>query len=245
MPRSRTVKPSICTNEELARCAPIARLLFIYLWMHADRAGRLEDRPLRIKADCLPFDSVEIDALLNELQNFGFIVRYAVKRHKYIQIINFTKHQRPHPKEPESSYLPWKKTAGCALTLTPNTPSISHSHTLSATADGADALRVSFERFVELFPKKTHRKPAWLEWAKLRPDADLVEKIMSAIRAQQLSHRWQSASGRYVPNPARWLANAAWDDQLEPDAVANSAPARASPRQRPLDKLLQPPEKPP
>ena len=43
-------------NEELADLDPIARLLFIYLWMLADREGRLEDRPKRIAGRALPYD---------------------------------------------------------------------------------------------------------------------------------------------------------------------------------------------
>ena len=49
MARSRNIKPSIMANEELAELEPLSRLLFIYLWMLADKAGRLEDRPKRIK----------------------------------------------------------------------------------------------------------------------------------------------------------------------------------------------------
>ena len=50
MARSRNIKPSIMANEELAELEPLSRLLFIYLWMLADKAGRLEDRPKRIAA---------------------------------------------------------------------------------------------------------------------------------------------------------------------------------------------------
>jgi len=35
----------------------LARLLYPGLWMLADREGRLEDRPLRIKAEILPYDT--------------------------------------------------------------------------------------------------------------------------------------------------------------------------------------------
>ncbi len=109
MARARNIKPGVMENEELAELDPIARLLFIYLWMLADREGRLEDRSKKIKAKALPYDSVDADELLGALQASGFIVRYEVDGAKYIQITNFLKHQKPHCNETESEIPPWSK----------------------------------------------------------------------------------------------------------------------------------------
>lgn len=81
----------------------MARLLFIGLWTIADKAGRLEDRPLRIKAQLFPYEAIDTDALLNELQTLDVLDRYTVDNKGYIQITNFAKHQKPHPKEMEST----------------------------------------------------------------------------------------------------------------------------------------------
>jgi hypothetical protein len=66
--RIRTIKPGFFTHEEIAELSPLARLLFIGLWCMADVAGRLEDRPKRIKIEILPYDKADADALLNEIQ---------------------------------------------------------------------------------------------------------------------------------------------------------------------------------
>lgn len=89
-------------NEELAEVEPLGRLLFAGLWCIADRKGRLEDRPKRIKAEVLPYDDCDVDELLNQLAGRGFIVRYEVDGKWYIQVINFTKHQNPHKNEKDS-----------------------------------------------------------------------------------------------------------------------------------------------
>ena len=65
MARARNIKPAIMDNDDLAELAPLTRLLFVYLWMLADREGRLEDRPKRIAAQALPFDrNVDAGAML-------------------------------------------------------------------------------------------------------------------------------------------------------------------------------------
>lgn len=94
MARIRTIKPGFFKNEALAEVPMSARLLFIGLWCLADKDGRLEDRPKRIKAELFPYDSIEIDQQLSRLQSAGFIMRYEVGDLKVIQIINFSKHQR-------------------------------------------------------------------------------------------------------------------------------------------------------
>ena len=104
MARARNIKPSIMDNEELAELEPVARLLFIYLWMLADREGRLEDRPKRIAAQALPYDrQVDVGAMLDELHKAGFILRYEAEGVACIQITAFAKHQTPHVREADST----------------------------------------------------------------------------------------------------------------------------------------------
>ena len=107
MARTRSISFKTPENEELAELSPWHRLLFIYLWTIVDREGRIEDRPLRIKAKLLPYDNVPFapDVMLEDLANAGFIRRYEVNGIKTIQVVNFKKHQRPHPKE-QPSVLP-------------------------------------------------------------------------------------------------------------------------------------------
>ena len=107
MARARNIKPSIMDHDELAELEPLTRLLFIYLWMLADREGRLEDRPKRIAGKALPYDrDADVDAMLNDLQRGGFVQRYTVQGRPLIQIVAFTKHQSPHVREAPSDLPP-------------------------------------------------------------------------------------------------------------------------------------------
>lgn len=103
MARLRTIKPGFFLDEYLAECQPLARILFAGLWCIADREGRLEDRPRRIKAECLPYDDCDVEQLLDELLAHGFIMRYSVNGGSYITIPKWAKHQSPHQKEAAST----------------------------------------------------------------------------------------------------------------------------------------------
>src|SRR5262245_53409081 len=80
-----------------------ARVLFAGLWCWADRAGRLEDRPRRLKAEIFPYDEVDVDALLNELAARGFVLRYEAGGGRYLQVVAFARHQSPHKMERPST----------------------------------------------------------------------------------------------------------------------------------------------
>lgn len=112
MARARNIKPSFFANDELADLPPITRMLFIGLWMLADREGRLIDRPRRIKAEILPYDDFDAEPALQALHEGGFILRYEVNGESFIQVENFLKHQNPHIKEsPSTIPAPYKHSA--------------------------------------------------------------------------------------------------------------------------------------
>ena len=107
MARARNIKPGFFCNDLLGECSPLARLLFIGLWTLADRKGRIEERPKRIRAELLPYDDdADVDALLEELSKANFIVRYKVGEQSLIQVANFLKHQNPHKHEKDSELPP-------------------------------------------------------------------------------------------------------------------------------------------
>lgn len=113
MARARNIKPGFFKNEDLAECSPWARLCFAGLWTLADREGRLEDRPKRIKGELFAFDTVDVDPLLGELEKYGFIMRYEAEGIRVIQILKFDLHQHPHHKEPSNGYPPPKSPGFC------------------------------------------------------------------------------------------------------------------------------------
>lgn len=102
MARARNIKPGFYRDAALVELPIEARLLFPGLWMLADRAGRLEDKPKQIKMEIYPADCFDVDVLLNQLQDAGLIVRYVANGIKYIQVVNFDKHQNPHRDEKPS-----------------------------------------------------------------------------------------------------------------------------------------------
>ena len=105
MARARNIKPSFFTNEVLGTLDPIVSMTFVGLWCLADRTGRMEDRPLRIKAELFPYrEGLDVNGYLTVLERNGFIDRYEVNGQRYIQVLKFEKHQSPHHTEKAKGY---------------------------------------------------------------------------------------------------------------------------------------------
>lgn len=102
MPRSRNLKYDFFVNEYLGTCDPLEALFFEGLWTLADRFGRLENRPLRMKAQVFPYRDLSAQVITGYVQNLsdhGFLTLYTVDGQDYIEIRNFAKHQNPHKNE--------------------------------------------------------------------------------------------------------------------------------------------------
>jgi hypothetical protein len=95
MPRIRTIKPEAFDDEDLCALPFSHRWCYAGLWTQADRAGRMEDRPKRLKTRLCPYDDVDMNAILTDLEKAGFIVRYQVNGHAYLAIkpSSWAKHQ--------------------------------------------------------------------------------------------------------------------------------------------------------
>lgn len=121
MARIRYIKSEFWKDEDIAELSHQLRLFYIGLWNFADKDGRLGDRPKWLKAEIFPYENADTEKMLKTLANpksnsgNPFIQRYAVAGKKYLQILAWHDHQKPHHQEPNSN-IP--KPPPLTLTLT-------------------------------------------------------------------------------------------------------------------------------
>jgi hypothetical protein len=107
MGRIRTIKPDFFFDTELSGLSSDTKLAFIGLWCHADREGRLEDNPSKLRALIFPYKTkVDMDDILKQLSVKPFIFRYSINSKSYIQIVRWQEHQRCHHSELPSCIPP-------------------------------------------------------------------------------------------------------------------------------------------
>lgn len=97
-PRIRSIKPEIWQDEDFGLLDPEAQLLFIGLISHADDEGRFKGSAVRVRALVWPFRGDlaidRVESRLVELADAGLIVMYENAGRAYIELPNWSKHQR-------------------------------------------------------------------------------------------------------------------------------------------------------
>ena len=236
MARSRNIKPGFFTNDVLGDLPPLARILFAGLWTIADRSGRLEDRPKKIKAQVLPYDTCDLDKFLQDLSATGFIIRYEVDGNKYIQIVQWGRHQNPHIKEPPSTIPEPCETSASTVQalcdaqpkpelagLIPDSGFLIPDSLNSSTDDLPMEKRVrkskaipvdqdDFVRFWEAYPKKVARPGALKAFKTAKINGELLETVLVDIENRKEGDDWLKENCKYVPNPEKYLNQRRWED---------------------------------
>ena len=85
-----------------------------------------------------------------------------------------------------------------------------------------------FLEFWEKYPKKVGKGEALRIWKKLRPSNELSERIIASVVAHISDAQWKKESGRFIPNPATFLNQGRYDDELTTTIVANKYSKYAS-----------------
>ena len=83
------------------------------------------------------------------------------------------------------------------------------------------AMERRFDRFWKEYPKKVGKGAAEKSFAKYKPDDQLTDTMIRAISAQKMSRQWKEG---YIPNPATWLNQKRWLDEMDEEALPFTDP---------------------
>lgn len=223
------MKPDFFKDEDLGRLPFEARLLFAGLWGLADKAGRLEDRPIRIKAEIFPYDNVDIEkclSLLSTTKTYGngpFIHRYDADGRNYIQISSWNRHQKPHHTEKESEIPPIfiqkrkepKENNGDGKGNGEGECSSGECEVTKRLNNGYQEKESLFNQFWKEYPRKQSKKQSLKAWLKLDFSNGLFDEIMLALKEQKKSDAWKKEGGAFIPHASTWLNGARWEDETK------------------------------
>lgn len=77
---------------------------------------------------------------------------------------------------------------------------------------GAKAPDRAFDTFWAVYPRKEGKQAARKAFAKLAPDDQLLNTMLTAIQKQKQTDQWSDP--RYIPHPATWLNGRRWEDEV-------------------------------
>src|SRR5690606_16035158 len=218
--RARNLKPGFFQNEQLAELPIPARLLFAGLWCMADREGRLEDRPRRIKMQIFPADAIDVEPLLAGLVSQGLLIRYQVDGRAYMWIPSFLKHQRPHHKEAASCIPMFHDATKTPTQVRASTDLGTCSPALNPSSLNPDSpltpqggMQDRFADFWKAYPRRIRKAAAMRAWLRKALNSKADEIIAHLEQRVRSDAQWLAENGKYIPYPSTWLNGDGWLDE--------------------------------
>jgi hypothetical protein len=71
-----------------------------------------------------------------------------------------------------------------------------------------------FDAWWLTYPKKVGKGEALRIWKRINPNEELFEQMVSAVHVAVTTDQWRRNNGQYIPNPATWLNQGRWSDEL-------------------------------
>lgn len=95
------------------------------------------------------------------------------------------------------------------------TPSPTPTSCLREARARESAYSADFEAFWKVYPKKVGKQAAWKAFRRVKVP---LETLVSAVDRQKCSVQWREQNGRFIPNPATWLNQGRWEDEIQETA---------------------------
>lgn len=237
---NRILKESICTSDSIDNLGWFEEVLFYRLIVNCDDYGRFDGRPAIIKNRLFPLKenltAKTVAGAIEKLASAGLVTLYVFEGKPYLYLPTWNHHQVVRAKSskypaPENVIERMKSSEIICNQMQANAPvfenreSIIDNRESSVSAEPETASNQrrkdeGFEDFWNAYPRKVGKQAALKAWSKLRPSTELTKAILAAVEYQRTCPQWKKDGGQYIPNPATWLNQGRWEDDL-------SAPAKA------------------
>ena len=219
---SRILSQKINTSNSLSHLSPMEEVVFLHLIVSCDDYGRFFGHPGIVKGMMFPlreFTEKQVESALAKLESEGMIHRYVCDGTAYLELTAWMKYQTPRakgskypgPEESSAFYSP-EPADTCEQTQ----EDVSEAAPVPARPKGEER----FERFWKAYPNKVGKKAAVKAFEKIKVSDELLETMISALERAKQSARWQRDDGQYIPNPATWLNQGRWEDEMKPASVS-------------------------
>jgi hypothetical protein len=226
----------LSTSERYARLfelcpklAEFAQSLYPLLVAHSDDFGRQQGDAFTVQHQVHPTSprrAKDFEVALQALHDAQLITLYDVDGRRYLEILQFDRHQAGLHKRTKSEFpeipgnsrltelkrteLKRSEAKGTELKGTRSKPQIRSSRKMRASEEEGPP---EFLEFWQLYPRKIKRAEALEAWTELAPSPELVSKIMNSLNWQIHQPKWAEERGRYIPHPISWLNKRRWEDE--------------------------------
>jgi len=222
-PKGRMIRKDVSKSDKFASLSTRAQLLFLMLIPHLDSHGKMNGSPFFIKGEVVPklkaFTPKIIERLLKEISARTNVKHFKSNGLEYIQSLSWKEHQTLRVDRLGEDDKPCFNS-GTNSRTTPDILPLEVKDKVEVEVEvkaqaqpSADKPPERFEEFWKTYPNRKAKGNAEKVWRKLKPNAELFNKILAGVERAKLTHQWQKDDGDFIPHPATWLNSRGWEDE--------------------------------
>lgn len=91
---------------------------------------------------------------------------------------------------------------------------------ITAASPPTRAKSSDFDLFWRAYPKKVGKEAARKAFSRVKAP---LESLLTAIERQKCGNQWTTENGRFIPNPATWLNQGRWEDEVAQTPLGRAA----------------------
>lgn len=179
-------------------------------------------------SEALGITEAQARTAISKLKETGEITVNATSKFSVITIINYDKYQRTDrqnnsqmsAKEQSNNrqIADKKQTDNSQITAIEQYKQINKENKKNNTPlspKGAEEIDSGFEKFWQAYPRRVAKTRAENAWKKLKPNKELIDRILDALEKFKKTSQWLKDNGDYIPYPATWLNGRRWEEMEE------------------------------
>lgn len=179
-------------------------------------------------SEALGITEAQARTAISKLKETGEITVNATSKFSVITIINYDKYQ--HADRRNNSQMTGKEqsndrqitdkkqTDNSQITAIEQYKQINKENKKNNTPlppKGAGEIDGGFEKFWQAYPRKAKKQDALRAWKKLKPNEELIDRILNGLEKFKKTSQWLKDNGDYIPYPTTWLNNRRWEEMEE------------------------------
>lgn len=222
---NRIVREGILTSARVCKLGWAEEVFYRRLMSVVDDFGRYYADHGMLRAACYPrqlnkVSDSDVGKWLSSCSDAGLVRVYpAEDGERYLELEKFGQQVRAK----KSKFPDMRSTCVADAEQVPANAHLDVSVSVSdLSAESADSPTTRFDEFWKAYPSKVGKDAARKAFGKRGVSATLLAQMLAAIGVQKRSKRWTDDGGQYIPNPATWLNQGRWEDEVPASEPAES-----------------------
>ncbi len=162
----------------------------------------------------------QVRTALDHLKLTGEITDKAYAKFRVITVVKYDMYQQDN-RQNNSQSTGYQQASNRQSTGNQQQYNNDNNNNKGIMEKGNNNISCLFDEFWKAYPRKESKPKARTAFEKIKPDEELLRKMLDSIEKWKKTDQWQEDGGRYIPHPSTWLNQQRWEDEPMASASQN------------------------